>query len=434
MLPVTAAQKIVAAPPAVRFCLSLWKNPGASFQDGMKRILFAIPIVYGHNFGFWIRDSGLVVLALREMGYDARLAALGDPAMPKEGHPILCASLRDLSSAEWWKNQRPDAVVLNTWSAPRYDAIRRAALAATPLVVERLDTDGARSAILFPREFIIRAWGGFWDKLPCFRSWLAMPLAIARFLVHYLFPSAMDRRMVATMGQLPGLIAESPIAAERMQQMIERFSGRRHLIEVIPHPVNEDVLHYNGAPKENRIITVGRWDTVQKDFPMLEKVLQKFLQSHPGWEATIVGKNIPAHFLAPRRETDNWRRRVACYENLPHERLAAEYSRSKIYLIVSRYESFCIAAAEALCCGCSVVGSRDVPTSSYFAGAESGAVAAPRMPDAFLEKLGSEVAAWAQGRRDPHAIAAIWKERVGRGAVARATLAFLSGIKIAEKT
>jgi glycosyltransferase involved in cell wall biosynthesis len=400
----------------------------------MKRILFAIPIIYGHDFGFWTRDSGLVVLALREMGYDAWLAALGDPAMPAEGRPILCASLHDLSAAEWWKNQRPDAVILNTWSAPRYDAIRRAALAATPLVVERLDTDGARSARLFPREFIIRAWGGFWDKLPRSRWWLAMPLAIARFLVHYLFPSAMDRRMVVTMGRLPGLIAESPIAAERMQRMIEKYSGKRHLIEVIPHPVNEDILRYNGAPKENRIMTVGRWDTVQKDFPMLQKILRKFLQNHPDWEATIVGKNIPEDFLAPQRGTEEWRRRVTCHENLSHERLAAEYSRSKIYLIVSRYESFCIAAAEALCCGCSVVGSCDVPTSFYFAETESGAVAEPRTPEAFLEKLDSEVAAWAQGRRDPSAIAAIWKDRVGRSAVARATLAFLNAIKIAEKT
>jgi glycosyltransferase involved in cell wall biosynthesis len=398
----------------------------------MKRIFFAIPLVYDPRGGFWTRDSGLVVLALRKMGHDAWLVALGDPAASPEGRPIVRASLRELSSAEWWQARQPDAVVLNTWSAPRYDAVRRAARAATPVVVERLDTDGARSARLFPREFIIRAWGGFWDRLPAGWRWLALPLGLARFMVHYVFLSSMDYRMVATMGRLPGLIAESSVAAERMQKMIVRSSGRNQRIGVIPHPVHEEVLRYDGATKENRIITVGRWDTVQKDFPMLRKVLQKFLQQHPGWEATVVGRNIPAESLSAASAAEDWRRRVTCHEHLSHEQLAAEYGRSKIYLMVSRYESFCIAAAEALCCGCSVVGSSEIPTSAYFAETDSGAVAAVRTPEAFAASLDAEVAAWTQGRRDPRAIASIWRERVGGETVARSILAFLHDIKNAE--
>jgi glycosyltransferase involved in cell wall biosynthesis len=400
----------------------------------MKRILFAIPLLYRPDGGFWTRDSGLVVLALRQMGHDAWLVALGDSSASPEGRPIVRASLRDLSTADWWKAQQPDAVVLNTWSAPRYDAIRGAARKATPLVVERLDTDGARSARLFPREFITRAWGGFWDRLPAWARWLALPLGVARFMVHYTFLSSMDFRMVATMARLPGLIVESPIAADRMQKMIVRFSGRKQRIGVIPHPVHENVLRYDGTPKENRIITVGRWDSVQKDFPMLRKVLQKFLQNHPDWEATVVGRHIPAGFLSAVRAQRNWRGRITCHENLSHEQLASEYSRAKIYLMVSRYESFCIAAAEALCCGCSVVGSTEIPTSAYFAETSSGAVAEVRTAEAFLTAADAEVAAWAQGRRDPGAIASVWRERVGSETVARSTLAFMNEIKIAVDT
>jgi glycosyltransferase involved in cell wall biosynthesis len=390
----------------------------------MKRILFAIPIPYGPDWGFWTRDSGLVVLALRKMGYDAWLVALGDASTVTTDRPILPVSLETMKSADWWRAQRPDAVVLNTWSAPRYDAIRRAALAATPLVVERLDTDGARSARLFPKPYFMQAWGGYEDNLPARGRWLAGPLAAAKTAFLYLFPAFMDYRMIATMKQLPGLIAESPVAAERMQGMIQTFSGARLRIEVIPHPVNEDVIRYTGCEKENRIISVGRWASVQKDFSMLQKVIEGFLRSHPGWEATVVGAGIPTDQLSRIDQAQ----RITYHEKLTHEQLAVEYSRSKIYLMVSRYESFCIAAAEALCCGCSVVGSSAVPSSYYFAETQSGHVAAMRTPKSFLETLDREVGCWTNGERNPKVIASVWRERSGNAAVARNTLAFLEDV------
>jgi glycosyltransferase involved in cell wall biosynthesis len=394
----------------------------------MKRILFAIPIPFGPRWSFWVRDSGLVVLALREMGFDAWLVALGDSTTVTEGQPVLPISIEEMRSAAWWKAQQPDAVVLNTWSAFRYDAIRKAALAATPRVVERLDTDGIRSARLFPRPYFVRAWGGYWDRFQTPFHWLAIPCAFARFIVCYLFPSRLDSRMVATMRRLPGLIAESPIAAERIQRMIERVSGSRHRMEVIPHPVNEDVIRYTGAAKENRIITVGRWASAQKDFPLLRRVLKSFLQSHPDWTATVVGSGVPAEQRPSREGAEEWEQRMTYHENLTHEELVVEYNRSKIYLMGSRYESFCIAAAEALCCGCSVVGSCEIPSSYYFAELESGQLAAPRTRESFLETLDREVECWVGGKRNPQAIASSWNARAGSRAVARATLAFLEKV------
>ena len=395
----------------------------------MKRLLFALPIPYSPQGGFWTRDAGLMVVTFRQMGYDAWLIVLGDASTLTEDKPVLAVSLDDLNRPEWWKAQRPDAVVLSTWSAPRYDALRRAALAATPLVLERLDTDGVRSARNLPRAYYIRAWGAYWDNLPATVRWLAPFLAAARTALFYAFPRLMDARMVATMGRVPALIAESPVAAARIQQMFDIFSGTKHRIAMIPHPVNEEVVHYDGTPKENQIITVGRWATAQKDFPMLRNVLKGFLQRHPDWRALVVGSGVPEHDRAARGSAvEEWQRRMIFREKLNHEELRAEYSRSKIYLMVSRYESFCIAAAEALCCGCSVVGSCTVPTSYYFAETESGAVAATRTSDAFLETLDGEVESWGKGGRDPTAIASTWRNRAGSHEVARATLALLEEI------
>jgi glycosyltransferase involved in cell wall biosynthesis len=397
----------------------------------MKRILFAIPLPYGPDWGFWTRDSGVVVLVLREMGYDAWLVALGDSSTVTTGRPILPISLDTMQDPEWWRSQKPDGVILNTWSAPRYGAIRRAAAAATSCIVERLDTDGVRSARLFPGPFVVRSWAAYSDMLPGYARWLAAPAAVLRTGLLYLMPGLLDARIAAAMQNLPAVVAESPGAAARIQRMFETFSKTPHRIDVIPHPVNEDVINYRAAPKENQIITVGRWATAQKDFPMLLRVLKGFLISHPDWRAIVVGSGVPAreHAIDPSEE---WRSRIIFHEKLTHEQLVVEYNRSKIYLMVSRFESFCIAAAEALCCGCSVVGSCTVVTSSYFAELDSGTVAAPRTTKGFLQALDRELACWSQGERNPAAIASVWRARLGSHAVARAVLALLGDIRRGE--
>ena len=394
----------------------------------MKRILFVIPLPYGHDWGFWTRDAGLMVLTLREMGYDAWLIALGDAATVTEDKPVLAVSLDDLNRPEWWKAQRPDAVVLYTGSAPRHDRMRQAALTATPRVVERLDTDGARSARLFPKLYYMRFWVRISEILPPYARWLAPFPAAARTGLIYLFPMLMDIRMVRTMKRLPAVIAESPVAAARIQQMFEKFSGAKHRVAMISHPVNEKVIRYDATPKENQIITVGRWASVQKDFPLLRKVLKGFLQRHPDWRATVVGSGVPARDRVPGNAAEEWQRRMTFHENLTHEKIVEEYNRSKIYVMVSRCEGFSVAASEALCCGCSVVSARVLASSTYTAEPQSGGIAETRTSGAFLDTLDREVECWTKGERNPKAIASVWSGRLGSHAVAQATLALLEDI------
>jgi glycosyltransferase involved in cell wall biosynthesis len=367
-----------------------------------------------------------MVLTLRTMGYDAWLVALGDETTDTAGRPVLAVKRAELDRPEWWQTQRPDAVVLSTGSGPRYDAVRKAALSATPRVVERLDTDGVRSARLFPGPYLTRTVGALVDKGTGYGR--AVLTAAARSAVLYLFPQLLDVRMVETMRQLPALMAESPMALERIQKMFETFAGTKHRIAMIPHPVNETTLHFDGAEKINQVITVGRWESFQKDYPMVRRILQEFLQRHPDWKAVVVGSGVPPADSHPSTNAGEWLSRVTFHDKLGHDELASEYNRSKIYLMASRYESFCIAAAEALCCGCSVVGSSDVPTSFYFAEMQSGRVASPRSLPAFLAAMEGEAGRWAAGERDPKSIASIYRQRTGAHAVCAATISLLEEI------
>jgi glycosyltransferase involved in cell wall biosynthesis len=391
----------------------------------MKRILCVLPIPYHHDWNFWIRDAGLTVLTLREMGYDAWLVVLGDATTDTSNRPVMAVSVEDLRQPEWWKKQRPDAVVLSTGSGPRYDAVRKGALSATPRVVERLDTDGGRSYRLYPRENFITSTGSYLDCLPAPIRWLAPAVAAVRTALLYTFPALLDVRMVETMRQLPAVMAESPMAVERMQKMFETFSGKKHRVAMIPHPVNEDVLRFDDSPRMNQVISVGRWESYQKDYPMLRKVLQGFLERHPDWTAVVVGSGAPEADSASSNQREEWLKQVTFHSRLSHEKLALEYNCSKIYLMVSRHESFCIAAAEALCCGCSVVGSSAVPTSHFFAQAQSGRVATPRSSAAFLKALDEEVISWSDGERMPKLIASAYRAQTGTHAVAAAIVSLL---------
>ena len=399
----------------------------------MKRIICALPIPYGPNWGFWTRDAGLMVLTLRDMGYDAWLVSLGDATTDTTNRPVMAVPLEELSMPEWWQAQKPDAVVLSGGSAPRHDAMRKAALSVTPRVVERLDTDGVRSARLFPGPYLVRAIGGYQDQLPAYARELSLPLAAARTALFYAFPRLMDERMVATMMRLPAMMAESPIALDRMQRMCQTYSGHQHHIAMIPHPVNEAEIHYDGTPKENVLISVGRWDSYQKDYPLLRKIIQGFLERHPDWKAMVVGRGIPAADFDPGRNTEEWRTRASFHTKLEHAELAKAYNRSKIYLMASRYESFCIAAAEALCCGGSVVGSCTVPTSYYFAENNAGRVVDPRNLRTFLSALDAEVDSWTKGERNPESISSLALSRTGTRAVAQATIALLEQIPLNTK-
>lgn len=199
-------------------------------------------------------------------------------------------------------------------------------------------------------------------------------------------------------------------------------------MKVIPHPVNEHLIHYRQIPKQNRIITVGRWASAQKDFPLVRKVLQAFLQSHPDWTATVVGNGVPESYVSRGTNGKEWEKRLIYHSFLDHEKLSFEYNRSKIYLLASRYESFCIAAAEALCCGCSVVGSPEVATSSYFAEMDSGTVSKVRTPASLATALAVEATYWNEGCRDPVAISSFWMERTGASQVSMATTDFLESL------
>ena len=90
----------------------------------------------------------------------------------------------------------------------------------------------------------------------------------------------------------------------------------------------------------------------------------------------------------------------------------------------SAYESFGIAAAEALCAGCSVVAGRSVsmPSFEWFVSEKSGTLAERDNAAGHSEALRAELDAWNGGRRDAQKISDAWCERLHADKVARQVL------------
>jgi hypothetical protein len=93
-------------------------------------------------------------------------------------------------------------------------------------------------------------------------------------------------------------------------------------------------------------MAVGRWESYQKNLPLLLLTLRSFLGKNQTWEALVVGTGLPPDFSHPR---------IRFSSPLDPAALASEMRSSKIFLSSSRYESFGLAAAEALACGCVLV-------------------------------------------------------------------------------
>jgi glycosyltransferase involved in cell wall biosynthesis len=190
-----------------------------------------------------------------------------------------------------------------------------------------------------------------------------------------------------------------------------------------PHPVSP-LMRYQGEVKERRVIVVGRWmeaDEAQKDPHLNMKVLRDFLHTHPDWHTDVIGRG------SARLKTfiSDWDvdeiRRLSLHDFLAHEQLIECYSRSRIMLCASRFESFHIASAEAVCCGCSVVVGKYplLASTSWFTTRSSGTLAANRNSSELAKALRHEALEWESGNRCPETISASWTKTLHASNVAQ---------------
>ena len=190
-------------------------------------------------------------------------------------------------------------------------------------------------------------------------------------------------------------------------------------LRVLPHPTDDSFSYDPSVTKENQIVAVGRWRIWQKDAPRLIKCLGEILRREPDYRASIYGDGEERLKQLASTLDLSVRERIQIHGRAAPSSLVEAYRRSKIIFVPSRYESFHVAAAEALCCGVSVVGSPALPSFIDFAGAHSGTIATSRSVADLVDAAGAEITAWQEQRRDPQQISHHWRNIVSATAVGK---------------
>jgi len=353
------------------------------------------------------------------LGCESRFISLGEPRV-HEASPLIEATLRQLSDADWWRQWNLDGVVLYSWAAPRYEPVARAIKSAGIKLVIKVDTGGEKS----PRI----GWWIYYKTTEVLLRDQARPmpqlLALLKTAAFYFFPSVHDRPMLEHLSHADLIGVESPLAAQLVKDICHYYN-RPELaarVALLPHPVTNDMMHDPEIEKQDIILCVGRWDAYQKDTPKLVAVLDRVLAIEKDYHARIIGSSIDVVARLVGRLSPEVRARIELVGAVPHERLPRYYQEAKIHFVASRTESGPITAGEALCCGCSMVGPAHVPSLHFFTNDACGSLAIDRSTARLADALFCEIEAWRSGARDPVAMSALWMRRVHAPAVASAAL------------
>ena len=368
------------------------------------------PFPFGGGPDFFARDSGLLSRGFRMIGVES-MAVMPGARKREDGTDLIRTDYANLESAEWWRGHKLDGVVLYAWGAPRYRRVAKAIRDSGTTLVLNQDSSGVVSPLCGIRPWLLEqaALSGGFGTIQAATRTLSQ---ITKGLTLGLLRTDPLRALHLRQGDL--IAALHPEAAHHFRKLCHVYGGERLAarVAVIPHPVDPSLKwEASSPPKQNRLIAIGRWDDeIQKRPALLTEVTGRLLAENSELEADIVGnltERIDAwHSTLPT----NIAARVKLHGNLPHQELAKLLHQARVFYCPSAYESFNIAAAEAMCCGCSVVAA-DLPAMAsfrWFVSQNSGSLTAKDNADGHLNALRRELALWENGDRNPMVISHAW--------------------------
>jgi hypothetical protein len=366
------------------------------------------------DYDWFRRDLGLLVDPLRARGHDVRLVLLRADGMPLNDDRILGVERDQIESPEFWRSSHTELVITIAGFWPAAFKAHLAIKNAGCLLWNKMDTDGIWGLRANP-------WMALYNAAAHARMRRRpFPYLAGLSLLLYRAATNGDFRGIRIIEMADKFLVESPVAVSRARRFfnINRRSDLADSLVFFPGPAPDDRLFDAEKPKENRVLAVGRWDDfAQKDTPKLLRVLQLFLVDNSEFQADIIGHFGHQAKRLLRQIPDSIFQRIKIHGRLPNEALTSHYQRAKILFCPSRSESVHIVSAEAVCCGCSVVGSSLIASMGYYTGANSGTLSHGRTDDNLLDALNTEAHEWKRGERDPLAISSHFRGELSASAV-----------------
>jgi glycosyltransferase involved in cell wall biosynthesis len=219
-----------------------------------------------------------------------------------------------------------------------------------------------------------------------------------------------------------GTIIESPEALANLNYFLAAWD-RSDLIRkthFIPNPVTPEFIQGEIGKKENIAATHGRWDdfTVKNTTVMAETVVE-FLTQRQYYRFIIFGSGTDRVKKLLEAAPQNVRDRITVEGFIEHSKVQQMLGNVKILFVPSRWESFSIASAEALCTGCSIAGTPAEALRYMSMQGFSGSIAATFDKKAILAALLQDASKWDNGKYEAQKIAAFWRPILDRKSVAK---------------
>lgn len=381
------------------------------------------PVAFGGGEDFFARDSGLMCRGLQSAGVSC-FAVMPEPVQEGDDADLLRVPFSNLESVDWWRSLGVDLVVLYAWGSPKFRHVAAAIHRAGIFLVLNQDNGGLISPScgwwpwLIEQRVITGAGNGLASELRFLKR------ALYGIVVGLLIS---DRLRAAHLSQGDVIACVSPIAAGHHRRWCLRWGGKdlANRVDFLPHPVCELYRWESNRVKTRRIVAVGRWnDDIQKRPELLCRVAALVMQRDKAVHLDVVGQQGRAIERWWQQLPVDLQARVKLWGRVSPAELQSIMTGAQVSYCSSSFESFHIASAEALCCGCSVVAARSnsLAALQWFVSDDSGTLVENDTAEGHADALLLELDHWRQGRREPKQLAERWIERLHASRVARQIL------------
>ena len=380
----------------------------------------------------WPGEQPAVQLSFRFEHYVAGFAELGheafvvgrslpgvDPPYPLE--PV--GSVEELSDSALWARLAVDVAIVFTWH--RWSKLLVAIRSTGTRVVSIADTDGRVGLRAFPlvtlqQMFVYRK--GVRSQIGCLKYWLT------RFLTDGLRGGEEDREFVESTRASDVVILGSSDAAACFGKFLD-YAGAAEFksrLRAVPYavPISFCTTPLD-HPREDRVVSIGRWSDPQKNTPLLVAALERFLKRRCSTKVSLFGSGAIECFgeLADRFPE------VEIHGVQPLHVVQQTVRTSRSLLVSSRWESGPHTATEALALGATLIGTPIPAMVGLIEGGDWGRVSQRSSPNHFAKAMFDEMEAWDQGERRPLSIAETWRPRVSPTSVCSQLLEALDSIR-----
>lgn len=380
-------------------------------MSASKKWYTCTPVNFTGDDTFFARDSGLLCKGFQELGVDCK-AIMPGPAMDTDlKEDLIRTAYQNLEDPDWWRSLNGEGVVFYGWGMAKYAKIAKAIKASGMIFVSHMDTSGMMNLLNGLMEYTASIWRTSIGRKDSYLGGVLLFIARMGYAASYgLIRNELTR--VNHFKYADAIGAISPIAMERIKKVCRIYGGDEleSKVQLIPHP-NASYMRYTpDIPKEYLMIAIGRWDDEKiKGTELLKETCKILLERDTELQIEIYGRrpaSLDAWHNSLNPEIKNRFHLKGLVKNIE---LRKALQRAQVELCTSLSEGYHTVSAEALCCGCSVVGPDipEIPSMQWFTDGPCGTTA-KRDSQSLAAAVLSELEAWKHAQRNAAEISAHW--------------------------